>query len=426
MARVRALRGIRYNADHVRLGGVLAPPYDVISPAQLEALYGRNLRNVVRVDYGMTYDDDVPGENDRYTRAREFLDSWLSLGILTEDAAPALYIADQEFTAPGGGTAHRRGLLAVVPARPWDAGELLPHERTLSAAKEDRLALLRATRTQTSPVFAMWSGAAGIEEPLRAVTAGPPLLGGRTDGEMGSEKHLLWRVDDPATIAAIQESLAGARLYVADGHHRYETAVAYAQERRGAEPSAPADAPFEHCLVCLAAADDPALVILPTHRLVRPGPGLAFSIDDLWARLDDRWELEAAPDMEAALDACARARPTHHAFAAAAHDGVAVLRRQREKAASPRDGLDAVVLEREVLEPAGVSAAAIREGALAYTRDAAELEAAVRRRDAVLGFGLQPVTTAEVVAVADAGETMPQKSTYFYPKVPTGLVLYPV
>ena len=426
VARVHALRGIRYNAAHVRLGGVLAPPYDVITPAQLDALYGRDLRNVVRIDCGMAYDDDVPGENDRYTRARDFLESWLSLGILTEDPAAALYVADQEFTAPEGGVAHRRGLLALVPARPWDARELLPHERTLSAAKEDRLALMRATRAQTSPVFAVWNGAAGIDAALRAATAGPPILGGRTDGEMGSEKHLLWRVDDPETVSAIREALSAARLYVADGHHRYETAVAYAAERRAAEPSAPPDAPFEFCLVCLAAADDPALFILPTHRLVRPGPGLAFSIDDLWARLDDRWELEPAPDVRTALDASAAARAGHHAFAVVAHDGVAVLRRRREPQGSPRDGLDATVLEREVLEPAGVGTAAIREGALAYTRDAAELEAAVRRRDAVLGFGLQPATTAEVIAVADAAETMPQKSTYFYPKVPTGLVLHPV
>jgi uncharacterized protein (DUF1015 family) len=159
---------------------------------------------------------------------------------------------------------------------------------------------------------------------------------------------------------------------------------------------------------------------------VRPSPGVAFSLDDLWARLDDAFETEPARDAAAALEAAASLRTTHHAFAVVAHDGAAVLSRPRRAGGSPRDSLDVAVLETEVLAPAGVSAAAIAEGALQYTRDASELDAAVGRGEAILGFGVTPVTTGEVIAVADAGETMPQKSTYFYPKVPTGLVLFEV
>ena len=426
MAEVRPFQGIRYNPEHVRLGGVLAPPYDVISPTQLEELYGRDLRNVTRIDYGMSYAGDEPGANDRYTRAAEFLSSWLDLGVLVHDRRPTLYIADHEFVHPDGGVRHRRGLLAVIPARPWEQSELRPHERTMRGPKEDRLALLRATRTHTSPVFALWSGANGIAPLLDAADSTPPILGGRTQGEMGSEKHLLWQVDDQAIVDSIRAALAPSTLYVADGHHRYETAVAYAAERRAAEPDAPADAPFEFCLVYLADADDPALAILATHRLVRPGHGIAFSLDDLWARLDDRWDEEAAPSVEAALEAAAALRSTHHAFAVAAGDGVAVLKRRRSADGSPRERLDVTVLEREILVPAGLTPEAIAGGALGYTRNADELAASVQRGDAVLGFGVQPVAVDEVIAVADAGETMPQKSTYFYPKVPTGLVLYPV
>lgn len=421
---MRPFRGLRYNPDHVRLGGVLAPPYDVIDDAQRDALYSRDLRNVVRIDFGAEYPDDVPGRNDRYTRAEHFLTSWLDLGVLVREAAPVLYVHDHEFTLPGGAMRHRRGLLATVPAEPWERGELLPHERTLRAPKEDRLALLRTLRVQTSPVFAVWTGAS-LGPLLEDVTAERPMLGGRTDGEVASEKHLLWRVEGERA-AALAATLAETTLYVADGHHRYETAVAYHEERAASEPEAPADAPFRRCLVYLADAADPALTILPTHRLVRPAEGVAYSLDDLWSRLDDAWDLEATADAGSALRRAAEVRAQEHAFAVVADDGVGVLHRRRRAEASPRAALDVAVLEAEVLEPAGVSREAIGGGALAYTRDAEELAAAVGRGDGVLGFGVQPVTTAEVIAVADAGEVMPQKSTYFYPKVPTGLALHPV
>ncbi len=426
MATVRPFAGTRYNPEHVKLGGVLAPPYDVISDERREELYGRDMRSIVRIDYGLRYPDDIDGVRDTYTRAELFLRSWLELGVLVRDDPPGFYVVDHLFHDPGGGERRRRGLLATVAAVPWEDSDLRPHERTLSGPKADRLALMRATHTQTSPVFAIWKHAKGFDEILARSATGSALLGGRIDGEVASEKLLLWRVSERTEVDAIIDALRGASLYIADGHHRYETAVAYAQERRAANPGAPADSPFGQCLVYLAAADDPGLTILPTHRLVRPGPGIAFSLDDLWARLDDAYETEPAADATSALAAAAALRATHHAFAVVAHDGAAVLRRPRTAVASPHDGLDVAVLEAEVLAPAGVSAAAIASGALAYTRDAAMLDAAVQSGEAVLAFGVTPVSTDEVIAVADANETMPQKSTYFYPKVPTGLVLLEV
>jgi uncharacterized protein (DUF1015 family) len=426
MATVQPFAGTRYNPEHVKLGGVLAPPYDVMSDAQRDELYGRDLRNIVRIDYGVRYPDDVDGERDTYTRAASFLSSWLDLGILVRDQPPGFYVVDHLFPHPDGGELRRRGVLATVAATSWERSDLRPHERTLRGPKVDRLALMRATRAQTSPVFAVWKGGEGIDEALDVAASGPAVLGGRIDGEIGSEKLLLWRVADPARVEALAHSLRDAKLYIADGHHRYETSAAYARERRTADPSAPVDAPFERSLVYLAAAGGPGITILPTHRLVRPGAGIAFSLDDLWARLDDEYETEPAADATAALAIAASQRATHHAFAVVARDGAAVLRRPRRPVASPRDGLDVAVLEAEVLRPAGVSAEAITAGALAYTRDPAAIDAAVRNGDAVLGFGVTPVSTDEVIAVADAGETMPQKSTYFYPKVPTGLVLFEV
>ena len=403
---------------------MLAPPYDVIDDAQRDALYARNLRNIVRIDFGAPYPDDVAGSNDRYTRAATFLSSWLELGVLEREAGPVVYIHDHEFQLPDGVIRHRRGLLAIVPAMPWDRSEVLPHERTLRGPKEDRMALLRAIHVQTSPVFAVWSGVA-LDAAIASLTGERPLLGGRTDGEFGSEKHLLWVVPE-AQAVALTAALTAARLYIADGHHRFETNAAYHAERAAAEPDAPADAGFRWSLMYLSDAADPNLTILPTHRLVLPQKGVAYSLDDLWARLDDAWELERADDAAAAFERATALRADRHAFGATAADGAAVLHRERRPVASPRAGLDVTVLETEVLGPAGVSVEAIRAGALAYTRDVAELGAAVGRGEAVLGFGVQPATMAEVIAVSDAGEVMPQKSTYFYPKVPTGLALHPV
>jgi uncharacterized protein (DUF1015 family) len=426
MATVLPFEGTRYNPEHVKLGGVMAPPYDVIGDAQREELYGRDLRNIVRIDYGVPYPDDVEGVDDRYTRAASFLASWLDLGILVRDDPAGFYVVDHHFQHPDGTQRMRRGLLGTVAATPWETSDLRPHERTLHGPKADRLALLRATRAQTSPVFAVWTDADGIAETLDVVAHGDALLGGRIDGEIGSEKVLLWRATDPQHVAAISRALRGAALYVADGHHRYETAAAYAAERRAADVDAPTGAPFDRCLVYLAAADDPGITILPTHRLVRPGPGIAFSLDDLWARLDDVYETVPAADGRAALAAASSMYATHHAFAVVAHDGAAVLRRPRSDGGSPRDRLDVVVLETEVLGPAGVSRDMISSGALTYTRDPDGLDAAVTRGEAILAFGVSPVSADEVIAVAGAGETMPQKSTYFYPKVPTGLALFEV
>lgn len=421
MAELVPLRAIRFDPKVVHLGGVLAPPYDVISADQQEALYGRDLRNIVRVDFGQELPDDVPGVQDRYTRAVAHLEAWRQLGVLIQDESPCFYVSEQRFTAPDGSAQVRRGLFARVRAVPWERSELLPHERTLRGPKADRLALMRATRTQTSAVFALWRGAPRLASVLEELTVGPAIAGGRTDGELGSEKHLLWVVGDPVAVDAVHDAATAASLYVADGHHRYETAAAYAAERAGAGDGPTADSQF--ALVYLCAADDPGISLLPTHRLLQPRAGAAYSLDDLWTRLADSWELEAADDLPSAVTMAMALREDRHAIAVASHEGSALLSRPRDPTTSPRQALDVTVLQEEILAPAGADAEAIRDGALRYTRSVDEVEAAVRSRESLLGFCLNPATAAEMIAVADAGEVMPQKSTYFYPKVATGLVL---
>ena len=426
MTDVRPLRALRYDASVVDPTAVLAPPYDVISPAQQDALYGQNLRNIVRIDFGKEFDGDVPGVDDRYLRAAGHLTAWVQLGILVHDETPTFTVTTHAFTAPDGTPRTRRGVIGRVRATAWEQSDLRPHERTMRGPKQDRLELMRATATQTSAVFCVWQGADGIGAILDRVAATAPTASGFMAGETGAEEHRWWVVSDPADVAAISAALAPSRLYMADGHHRYETAAAYAAERRDASPDAPADSDFEFCLVYLSDADDPGVALLPTHRLLLPGPGRAFSLDDLWMRLDDAWDVDEQPSLAAAAEAAADRAATHHAFAVAGHDGAALLSRPRAGAADPVGGLDVVVLQQQVLGPAGADEDAVVAGALAYTRDLDHAAAAVATGEAVLAFCLAPPTIDEVIAVSDAGGVMPQKSTYFLPKVPTGQVLAPL
>jgi uncharacterized protein (DUF1015 family) len=427
VARLRPLRGVRYDTSVVSFGSVLAPPYDVINATQQQELYARDLRNVVRIDYGAELPGDVADTDDRYSRARGHLQSWLGLGILRRDEAPALYITDHEFLGADGQRHVRRGILGRVPAKRWEESEVLPHERTLRGPKQDRLALMRATGMQTSAVWVMWDRAPGIAEALAAATGRTPDMEGELPGELDVERLRLWVVSDPRQLAAIDAALDPARLYIADGHHRFETAAAYAEERRAAEPGAPEDADFAMTLVYASASDDPVLDIWPTHRIVCKANGLPSTLADLAALLSgDGFTLERRPDLVSATAEARARRETHHAFGVQAPDGAALLTAPRAPTASPRDSLDVTVLAERVLGALGITADAIAGGALAYTRDVSEAGRAVQSGDAALAFSTNASSAAEIIAVSDAAEVMPQKSTYFYPKVPTGLVLSPL
>jgi uncharacterized protein (DUF1015 family) len=241
---------------------------------------------------------------------------------------------------------------------------------------------------------------------------------------MGPEKVLVWQVSDRAVLAEIGALLDPSTLYVADGHHRFETMAAYAAERRAAGDGT--DACSQFALVYASAAEDSALVVLPIHRLLRPRPGLPSSREELLARLGGTWELEPVADPVASLARLRERGAGEHAYVLVAPDGAAVIRRPRRDAGSRRDALDVSVLQSEVISGCGIGEAELRESALDYTHDAADAVLAVRDGRAGLAFLVSPCTSQEVMAVADAHESMPQKSTYFYPKVPTGLIISPL
>jgi uncharacterized protein (DUF1015 family) len=381
----------------------------------------------VRIDYGRELAGDIAGVEDRYTRGARELQSWLRLDVLRRDEFPTLYVHEHGFVSEDGRHLLRTGIFARIGALPWDRAGVRPHERTMRGPKEDRLALMRTTRTQTSAVFVLWDKAPGVGDALAAIVATEPRMSGRYGGEVADEDHRLWVVDDAATRDQLLGSLGAARLYIADGHHRFETAAAYAAERRAESPGAPDDADFAMALLYLAAADDPAIEVLPTHRLVRPAEAVPHGLTDLEARLDRGFVVVAQPTLAAAVAEASSLRTTRHAFAVAAADGAGVVHAPRLSGASPRARLDVTVLEEAILAGAcGLDAEQISGGALGYTRSLAEAEAAVSSGNAALAICVNGATTEEIIAVSDAGETMPQKSTYFYPKVPTGLVLSPL
>jgi len=432
MATVVPFRGIRYHRDLAPdLARLITPPYDVIGPADQERYYQAHPHNVIRLELGRTLPGDDAMEN-RYTRAAAFFRRWLDQGVLKAEDRPALYLYRQEF-AVDGAVKIRTGIVGAVRIEPYEKKVVLPHEETLSGAKADRLELMRACSASFSPVFGLYADPAGTLDELLARVAARGSAATCTDED--GQRHTLWVVAEEKEIAAIQAALADKQVFIADGHHRYETAQAYEREREGAP-----DAPWHYVMMTLVNLYDPGLVILPTHRLVRNVPGLDFPAllaslarDFLIAeyRLADEGRLEHFLTMLQAVGAEGR-----HAFGLSG-DGTTVHLLVLKKDVDPDRvlpanrspawrQLDVAILQGLVLEKLlGIDDAACRRGdQLAYTRDAGEALAALAAGTHQLAFLLNGTPVTAVTAVAQSGEKMPQKSTFFYPKLVTGLVMY--
>jgi uncharacterized protein (DUF1015 family) len=419
VAEVRPLRGLRYDVARVgELARVLCPPYDVISDETAAALRARSPYNAIRLELP----DTATGDG-RYAEAAALLATWLADGVLRREPAPCLYPVEEEFVWAGTRW-RRRGVLALVRLVPWEAGVVLPHERTLAGPKADRLALLRACQANLSPVFLLHPPQPAAQAALwEAVAARPPVAAAELDA--GTQLRL-WAVPAPTPWG---EALATVRLYVADGHHRYETALRYRDELHARGGPVPAGA--DYVLAYLVPLDDPGLLLLPTHRCAPAGVDRA-ALERLVAERFDCTAL--ALDASGAAEAVAALR--HHAVARPGRVVLGVYTPGRLWLATPRAGaerwlpaerhpawraLDVAQADCLLLQPLLGPQAAER---LTYTRDAAEALARVDRGASAFAVLLNPLTPAQMVAVAEAGERMPQKSTYFHPKLPTGLLFH--
>jgi uncharacterized protein (DUF1015 family) len=417
MAEIQPLRALHYDLSVVgALGDVVAPPYDVIDAPQRAALLARSPFNIVAVDL-------PEGEPDRYASARELFESWQLQGAVVRDREPAIWAHTQQYTGPDGVAQTRRGFFCRVRIEEYGPGRVRPHERTHPGPKEDRLRLTRATRANMSPIFSLYSDPTGAAwGALEPATAQVP-WGEATDAD--GTVHRLWRVSEERTIAAVQAAAQGAELLIADGHHRYETARAYAEEVGG-------EGDHRYVLMCLVALEDPGLTVFPTHRLLK---GLDSARQQALAQALRRdFEITEVPIEELApppgggplelgyIDSHAqrpvRATLKSQAIADAALAGYSEAYRS----------LDTGVLEALLLKGAlGLSDEDISHlRDFRYARDAGEALALVRGGEYDVAFLMRPTPVAQVRDVAAAGENMPPKSTYFFPKLLTGLLVNPL
>jgi uncharacterized protein (DUF1015 family) len=442
MAEVKSFSGVRYNPQKAAstMADLVCPPYDVISPEAQQAFLAKTPYNIIRLELGEKFEND-DDSNNRYTRSASTLKEWLESGILFKEQRPAYYLYEQEFESYGQ-SYKRRALLAAVRLHDWAENVILPHEHTLNHPKADRLALLQATNTNLSPIFCIYPDSDG--NIANQITPRPETQLLCEFKDAADETTRLWLIDEPTQVEAIEEAFATKQLYIADGHHRYETALAYRNEQRatGGAEGGPAD----YVMMALTAIEDPGLVVLPYHRLVK---GLSEeALETLNETLPHYFGMEEAiiqgeekpgeymvelihnMDSEGSID--------NHVFGVygmqpnimsilklKSHESVSELMPPHSEA---WQNLDVSIFQTVVLEGClGMTEESVaNEEKLSYTRDIEQAVTQVDAGEVQLLFVMPPTMVENMVAVADAHDQMPPKSTYFYPKFQTGLVMRPL
>lgn len=454
MADIHPFAAYRYDLSQVRADNVLTQPYDKITPEMRRRYLERDAHNLVRVILGESLSSDSP-DNNVYTRAEGYLQQWMGEGVLRRDPEPAIYPYAQTFRAPGASaTQTRRGFIALGRLEDYDRQVVFRHEQTLTGPKEDRLRLLRATRTHLGQIFMLYSDPSGrVEEELFARAENPVL----ESHDEYATRHRLFAETDGGVIARLQQALARQALVIADGHHRYETALAWRNEERQRLPHyADSPAPWEFAMMTFVNLDAPGLVVLPTHRVVtglagwdagrflerareyfdieeRPlGAGVAAggaatnSSPAEWAKAWPRLEAELAAAEAArrpAFLAALSGRPDLYFFRLRA--GLNLARALPAYNAEQRRLAVLVLHELALQHGLGITPEAVRgEKHVRFERDAHAAIRAVGEAQAQAAFLLPPVEPSTVRDVALSGAVMPQKSTDFFPKLLSGLTLY--
>ena len=415
MTDVRPFRALRYVPGRVELSDVLAPVYDVVANEDRARLWDAHPHAAVKLELTRDAADEATTD---YVDVAERLDAWTKEGVLARDAEPAFYVLRQRFDAPDGRSLARLGFFAALKLEDYSAGVVRPHEKTLAGPKADRLKLLQATGTNLSSVFMLYEDQDGKLETLLepALSDDEAVTAVDTAGVVNE----LAPLRDAAVVAEVEAFMANRSVVIADGHHRYETALGFRDDCRKGGDAAP-EAGSERLLAYFSNAYAEGTLLLPIHRLIRqaPAPDAAG-----WASLEAAgWTMEttpsAAPDaMQAVL--AEHLEPLASRYAFAADDGSGTLRIFSKPAA---DELSVRVIHREVLGGLfGIDDAALRAGAVSFPKSTVQVARDLAAGRGTVALYLNPLTPDEVFAVTEAGETLPQKSTYFAPKLPTGLV----
>ena len=450
MAHIEAFRALRYDQTRVTLPQVITQPYDKITPEMQGGYYAASPHNLVRIILGKPEAGDHPGEN-IYTRAAAFFGDWRRQGIFLQDASPSLYLSVQRFSVPGStASLERRGFIGLGRIEDYSAGVVYRHEQTLAKPKADRLELLRATRAHLEQLFMLYSDPAAEIDSVLASSGQPDM---ETVDEYGV-LHQVWKITDPGVIELVRGKMRDKNLIIADGHHRYETALTYRNERRamaattsvgGAprertaedgliRPGSPNLAPYDLVMMTFINMDASGLVILPTHRVVH---GLtSFSCEMLKRGTGDYFraeELDSTIDAVRAQEILRDAGQSGTALLAVTADRAFLLDKPKAMDSNifaglseRQQSLDVVQLHRGLLQKVlGISEEAIhRQENIRYVRDAGDAMAQVRGGKANVAFLMNSVRMDQVRDIAFAGEVLPQKSTDFYPKLLSGFTIY--
>ncbi len=430
MAQIKPFKGTLYDAA-AGLSSVLAPPYDIIGSALQDDLYERNPYNIVRLILGYIHESDTPEDN-RYTRAAADFADWKERGILRADVSPAIYLYDQEFELEGERRT-RRGFIALLRLEDFSAKGVHPHEVTYAEPRADRLSLLRACRAYFSQVFALYSDEEReVETALWNAADAEPLVDFTDDSGI---RNILRRVDDPEALRAAEGLMAGKQLFIADGHHRYETALLYQREMR--EEGGPGgDAPYDFVPTFFVSAQNPGLVILPVHRVIPASccgqeeaeSALAASLSV--ERISERLAEEPLEELASWMDGAGRGE---HRFGLVAPHGLFTLRLQDKRALASLveaghseewSKLDVSVIQELGIKRCLSADELAREGSIKYVTDAGDAMEEVRAGRACLAFLVRPTTVEDIKNIALRGEKMPPKSSYFHPKPLSGIVIY--
>lgn len=435
MANVVPFRGVRYNTDKFKnLNDVTAPPYDIIPKEGQQELYNKNENNIIRIDYGMEFDTDTE-ENNRYTRSGDFLNKWLEEQVLIKEDSPAFYIYEQIFSLDDGKPVHSlKGIISLVELREFADNVILPHEYTISKAKTDRLNLMRATKANTSPIYSLYLDdeeaiAKLIEENSEC---DPDISFDSTEGV----KQNIWIIKDSDVLSKITALFNSKQLFIADGHHRYETALNYRRERHEADGTPIGSADYDYIMMMLVSMTNSGLFVFPTHRLVRDIERFdetlivgflteEFSASKIYFTEGDYASI-ITERLAKTVDEKLIGMYTggNYYYLLKLKDFNSIDKEITDKSDAYKH-LDVTVLHKLILEKhLGIDEENMRnQKNLFYVREGYDAIKAVQNGEAQCAFLINPTKVSEIREIALANEKMPQKSTYFWPKLITGIVL---
>ena len=432
MAEIQPFRGVHYNESHIKdWSEVICPPYDIISSREQQELYLKSEYNYIRIESGRELPQDTATDN-KYTRSAALFHKWLEEGILRTDDTPSLYLHDHYFTRRNR-QYKRRNLIVRVRLEEWDKMVIRPHEGTLTEARGDRLSLLFAMQANTSPILAMYEdNGIQITSLLGNQAQQQPLVGAKMDN---GERHDMWVINDTVVIGKIQNVLANRPLYIADGHHRYESALAYRQEQKAYSGSDSGNEAFNYVMMSLVEFSDPGLMILAPHRLVRGIP--KSNIEGLYSKLKAFFSIEEIdlkhPEVWARIeDVLSHTSILKIVLYGINQESLFILTLNNRGEVSKMmpyfhseiyKNLDVSIVDHVILENLLALSSQKEKESLAFSYDMRDAVEKVRTQEYQLALLLSPVRPEMIKSISDAGDKMPRKSTYFYPKSPSGLVI---